>query len=155
MLTEYPLGTPIPLPDWLLRRYWVLHHLYQQHEMYNTNIRRCDDRIVSIGQPYLRPIIRRKQGKTVEFGATINVSLTGEGLAHFDKLHWDAQHESCDLEAQVEATKNVTAIILKLSLLTHYRVPVTIQLSGTQSYTLARANHWNVHQRLHLKTKMR
>ncbi len=27
MLTEYPLGTPIPLPNWLLRRYWVLPHL--------------------------------------------------------------------------------------------------------------------------------
>jgi IS5 family transposase len=35
MLTEYPLGTPIPLPNWLLRRYWVLPHLYrQQYEMY-------------------------------------------------------------------------------------------------------------------------
>ena len=120
-LTEYPLGTPIPLPNWLLRHYWVLPHLcQQQYEMYKTNTRRCDDRIVSIGQPYLRSIIRGKQGRTVEFGAKINVSLTGEGLAHVDKLHWDAQHESCDLEAQGEATKNVTAIILKLSLLTHY-----------------------------------
>ena len=60
MLTEYPLGTPIPLPNWLLRRYWVLPHLYrQQYEMYKTNTGRCDDRIVSISQPYLRPIIRR------------------------------------------------------------------------------------------------
>jgi IS5 family transposase len=49
MLTEYPLGTPIPLPNGLLRRYWVLPHLYQQHyAMYKTNTRRCDDRIVSI-----------------------------------------------------------------------------------------------------------
>ena len=106
MLTEYPLGTPIPLPNGLLRRYWVLPHLYrQQYEMYKTNTRRCDDRIVSISQPYLRPIIRGKPGKTVEFGAKISVSLTGEGLAHVDKLHWDAQHEGHDLEAQVEAYK--------------------------------------------------
>jgi len=104
MLTEYPPGTPIPLPNWLLRRYWVLPHLYQQqYEMYKTNTRRCDDRIVSISQPHLRPIIRGKQGKTVEFGAKISVSLTGEGLAHVDKLHWDAQHEGHDLQAQVEA----------------------------------------------------
>ncbi len=106
MLTEYPLGTPIPLPNGLLRRYWVLPYLYQQqYEMYKTITRRCDDRIVSISQPHLRPIIRGKQGKTVEFGAKISVSLTGEGLAHVDKLHWDAQHEGHDLQAQVEAYK--------------------------------------------------
>jgi hypothetical protein len=106
MLTEYPLGTPIPLPNGLLRRYWVLPHLYQQHyAMYKTNTRRCDDRIVSISQPYLRPIIRGKQGKAVEFGAKISVSLTGKGLAHVDKLHWDAQHEGHDLQTQVEAYK--------------------------------------------------
>ena len=106
MLTEYPLGTPIPLPNWLLRRYWVLPHLYrQQYAMYKTNTRRCNDRIVSINQPHLRPIIRGKQGKAVEFGAKISVSLTGKGLAHVDKLHWDAQHEGHDLQAQVEAYK--------------------------------------------------
>lgn len=106
MLMEYPLGTPIPLPNGLLRRYWVLPHLcQQQYAMYKTNTRRCDDRIVSISQPYLRPIIRGKQGKTVEFGAKISVSLTGEGLAHVDKLHWDAHHEGHDLEARVEACK--------------------------------------------------
>lgn len=106
MLTEYPHGTPIPIPNGLLRRYWVLPHLYQQqYKMYKTNTRRCDDRIVSISQPYIRPIIRGKPGKTVEFGAKISVSLTGKGLAHVDKLHWDAQHEGHDLEAQVEAYK--------------------------------------------------
>ncbi|WP_371134247.1 transposase, partial [Nitrosomonas sp.] len=85
MLTEYPLGTPIPLPNWLLRRYWVLPHLYRQHyAMYKTNTRCCDDRIVSISQPHLRPIIRGKQGKAVEFGAKISVSLTGKGLAQVE-----------------------------------------------------------------------
>ncbi len=85
MLTEYPHGTPIPIPNGLLRRYWVLPHLYQQqYEMYKTNTRRCDDRIVSISQPYLRPIIRGKPGKTVEFGAKISVSLTSKGLAQVE-----------------------------------------------------------------------
>ena len=61
--------------------------------------------MTSSSQPYLQPIIRGKQGKTVEFGAKISVSLTGKGLAHVDKLHWDAQHEGHDLQAQVEAYK--------------------------------------------------
>ena len=106
LLTEYPHGAPIPLPNWLLSRYWVLLHLYhQQYEMHKTNTRRCDDRIVSISQPYIRPIIRGKQGKTAEFGAKISVSLTSKGLAHVDKLHWNAQHEGHDLQEQVEAYK--------------------------------------------------
>lgn len=104
MLKEYPQGTPLLLANWLLRRYWVLPHLYQQqYEMYKTRIRRCDDRIVSISQPYIRPIIRGKPGKAVEFGAKISVSLTGEGLAHVDQLHWHAHHEGHDLQDQVEA----------------------------------------------------
>jgi len=41
----------------------------------------------------------------MEFGAKISVSLIGKGLAHVDKLHWDAQHEGHDPEAQVEACK--------------------------------------------------
>jgi hypothetical protein len=106
LLTAYPYGMPLPLPNWLLRRYWVLPHLYeQQYAMYATHTRRCDDRIVSISQPYIRPIIRGKQGKAVEFGATISASLTGKGLAHVDKLHWNAQHEGHDLQGQVEAYK--------------------------------------------------
>ncbi len=37
MLTEYLLGTTMPLPNGLLRRYWVLPPLYrQQHAMYKT-----------------------------------------------------------------------------------------------------------------------
>ena len=106
MLMEYPYGAPIPLSNWLLRRYWVLPHLYhQQYEMYKTSTRRCDNRIVSISQPHVRPIIRGKQGRTVEFGAKISVSLTGRGLAHVDQLHWNARHEGHDLQGQVEAYK--------------------------------------------------
>lgn len=104
---QWPIGRPIPLPRWLLHRYWVIQHLYQQqHEMYHHNVHRCDDRIVSISQPYVRPIIRGKQDKAVEFGAKLSVSLTGEGLAHVDALRWDAFNEGGDLEGQVEAYRD-------------------------------------------------
>ena len=85
-------------------RYWVIPHLYrQQQEMYRSHSRRCDDRIVSISKPYVRPIIRGKLDKPVEFGAKLSVSLSGEGLACVDHLRWDAFHEGHDLESQVEA----------------------------------------------------
>jgi IS5 family transposase len=104
LLAPIPEGQPLPLPYGLLYRYWVIQHLYpQQSEMYRAQTHRCDHRIVSISQPYVRPMVRGKQDKPVEFGAKLSVSLTGEGLAHVDHLRWDAFHEGLDLTAQVEA----------------------------------------------------
>lgn len=106
LLEYWPPGTAIPLPRWLLHRYWVIQHVYaQQWEMHQNKTRRCDHRIVSISQPYVRPIIRGKLNKPVEFGAKLSVSLSGEGIACVDHLRWEAFHEGHDLEAQVEAYK--------------------------------------------------
>ena len=81
----------------LLHRYWVIQHVFaQQWQMYHDNTRRCDDRIVSISQPYVRPIVRGKLNKPVEFGSKLSVSLTGEGLARVDHLSWDAFHEGLE-----------------------------------------------------------
>lgn len=104
LLAPIPEGQPLPLPGWLLHRYWVIQHVYQQQsEMYGNQTHRCDHRIVSISQPYVRPMVRGKQDKPVEFGAKLSVSLTGEGLAHVDHLRWEAFHEGLDLPTQVEA----------------------------------------------------
>jgi len=104
LMEHWPEGSPLPLPRWLLYRYWVIQHVYaQQWEMYQNKSRRCDDRIVSISQPYVRPIIRGKLNKPVEFGAKLSVSLTGDGVACVDHLRWDAFHEGGDLKSQVEA----------------------------------------------------
>ena len=48
LLDYFPEATPLPLPRWLLHRYWVIQHVYdQQWEMYCTKTCRCDDRIGS------------------------------------------------------------------------------------------------------------
>jgi len=104
LLAPIPQGSPLPLPRWLLYRYWVIQHLYQQQwHMFQSRTHRCDHRIVSISQPYVRPIVRGKLNKAVEFGAKLSVSLTADGLAHVDQLRWDAFHEGQDLVTQVEA----------------------------------------------------
>ncbi len=104
LLAYWPEGTPVPLPRWLMLRYWVIQHVYQQQQdMYINKVRRCDDRIVSISQPYVRPIIRGKLDKSVEFGAKLSASLHGDGIACIDELRWDAFHEGKDLKEQVEA----------------------------------------------------
>ena len=97
----------IPLFCKQLRQYWIIRHLYdQQKQMFDSRTRRCDDRIVSIHQPHVRPIIRGKQNKAVEFGAKLGVSLSGDGVACVDHLSWDAYHEGHDLPGQVEAYRH-------------------------------------------------
>lgn len=94
-----------PLPHQQQRQYWIIQHVYrQQDEMYKKREQRCDDRIVSIAQPHVRPIVRGKAGKNVEFGAKLSVSMV-DGLAFVDHIGWDAFNEGTDLQEQVESYK--------------------------------------------------
>jgi hypothetical protein len=95
-------GMPFPLKHKYQRQYWIIQQLYaQQQQMYEMKTKRCDDRIVSISQPHVRPIVRGKAGKNVEFGSKVSISLLGR-LAFVDHLGWDAFNESQDLIGQVE-----------------------------------------------------
>ena len=101
-------GRVFPLPHKYQRQLWVIHTLYgQQREMYDADSRRCDDRIVSISQPHVRPIVRGKTGKTVEFGAKLGLSLFGGYLTH-QTISWDAYNEASDLQDQTETYRLLT-----------------------------------------------
>ena len=96
----------VALPYKMLRQYWIIQHVYaQQLEMYQNKTNRCDDRIVSIHQPHVRPIIRGKAHKKTEFGSKLNVSMDKHGLAYIERLDWDAYHEGNDLPNIVESYK--------------------------------------------------
>ena len=56
----------------------------------------CENRIVSISQPHVRPIVRGKANAKVEFGAKVAISVI-EGYAFMDNLSWEAYNESTDL----------------------------------------------------------
>ncbi|MDR3141251.1 MAG: transposase [Tannerellaceae bacterium] len=60
-----------------------------------------DDRIVSIHQPHVGPIVRGKSKADVEFGAKIHLSLV-DGISFLDELSWDAFNEGGHLEAYIE-----------------------------------------------------
>jgi IS5 family transposase len=100
------LGKAIPLHKRDLRIFWIVQEIYrQQKEMYDLKVHSVSDRIVSVAQPYVRPIVRGKSGKTTEFGAKLSVSLVN-GFAFLDRLRWDAYHEGADLAIQVERYKD-------------------------------------------------
>ncbi len=86
---------------------WVIQEVYRQQDyMYKNNTHRCEDRIVSIHQPHVRPIVRGKARSKVEFGSKLGISLNN-GYARIDKLSWDAYNECNDVVAQVEAYKEI------------------------------------------------
>jgi IS5 family transposase len=80
----------------------VIHLLYQQQKkMFDAREHSVDDRIVSIHQPHVRPIVRGKTNAKVEFGAKVHLSLV-DGYAFLDEVSWDAFNEGSHLPAYVE-----------------------------------------------------
>ena len=84
----------------------VFRTLYdQQSEMYTRGVHTVKNRIVSISQPHVRPIVRGKAGKRVEFGAKVSISHQCNGYVSVDTLSWDAYNEGADLPRQIETYK--------------------------------------------------
>jgi len=76
----------------------------QQKEMYTTKTHRVKDRIVSIWQSWVRPIVRGKTKTPVEFGAKLEISIVDVFTA-IEKISWDNFNESTGLRASVERYK--------------------------------------------------
>ena len=85
-----------------LKCLWAAFRMYEQQKMmFEQNVRSCADRIISIYQPHLRPIVRGKAKAKVEFGAKIGASIVN-GYTFVDHLSWDAYNEAADLALQTE-----------------------------------------------------
>lgn len=105
MLAMYE-GRAFPLDKREQRLFWVIQELFRQQEyMYKEKVHQCNDRIANIYQPYVRPIVRGKNGRKVEFGAKVNISLVN-GMAMVSKISYDAYNESTNLLEQVEQYKS-------------------------------------------------
>jgi len=83
----------------------VIQELYrQQSMMFHENVSSINDRIVSISQPHVRPIVRGKANSRTEFGAKISVSVV-DGYTFLDTLSWDSYHEGKLLQESIEKYK--------------------------------------------------
>ena len=75
----------------------------QQTILYHSERKSIPDRIVSLSQAHVRPIVRGKARSNVEFGAKISISVTGDGLTFLDRLSFNPYNEGEDLRAQALA----------------------------------------------------
>ena len=90
------------LNDKQATRLGVIRILFdQQWYMYTNKTHHVTDRIVSLQQPYIRPIQRGKANAKVEFGAKIDCSLS-EGIIDLERFDFDAFTESVDFEETLD-----------------------------------------------------
>ena len=83
----------------------VINEAYrQQKEMHTNKTHSTLNRIVSIHQPHVRPMVRGKAGSDVEFGSKIGVCVHN-GLTYLDRLSWDSYNETEDLKISAENYK--------------------------------------------------
>ena len=82
----------------------VIDMYHQQEKMLRLGTHTCDNRIVSIHQPHVRPIVRGKTKAKVEFGAKIRVSIV-DGFSFIDHHSWEAYNEASDLTTHIEKYK--------------------------------------------------
>ena len=85
----------------------------QKNHFENDNPRESiPDRIVSISKPYVRPIVRGKEVKNVEFGAKCNNILV-DGISFIEKLSFNAFSEGTRLEHCIKMHRRLFKVDVK------------------------------------------
>ena len=93
----------------------IVTKVYRQQKSHfeNANPRESiPDRIVSISKPYVRPIVRGKEVKNVEFGAKCNNILV-DGISFIEKLSFNAFSEGTRLEHCIKMHKRLFKVDVK------------------------------------------
>lgn len=84
------------------KRLNTIRTIYEQQKyMYDNRTHSVPDRIVSVSQPFVRPILRGKAGKPVEFGAKLDISVV-DGWTRLECYSFDAYNEAGNLKAMAE-----------------------------------------------------
>ena len=93
----------------------IITKVYRQQKNHfdNDNPRESvPDRIVSISKPYVRPIVRGKEVKNVEFGAKCN-NIQVDGISFIEKLSFNAFNEGTRLEHCIKMHKRLFKVDAK------------------------------------------
>ncbi len=99
-LEEYYHESPLTISQGL--ELVTIKELYRQQKyMYDHKTHSVENRIVSISQPHVRPIVRGKARANVEFGAKLAISVV-DGFVYMEKLSWENFNEGMTLKEAIE-----------------------------------------------------
>lgn len=80
----------------------TIRKIYEQQKyMYDSHTHSVENRIVSVSQPFVRPIVRGKAGKPVEFGMKLDISVS-DGWTRLEYHSFDAYNEATKLQEMIE-----------------------------------------------------
>jgi hypothetical protein len=98
-------------------KYWqrreTIGHIYEQQYRKFYHQENPKDRIVSIDKSYIRPIVRGKEIKKVEFGAKVH-KLQIDGISYIEHLSFDAFNEGIRLNDTIYLAQSLTNTKVKL-----------------------------------------
>jgi hypothetical protein len=114
-LLGYQFQDQLDLPDKYHERMKVIRKvLKQQQETFETGNNSVPDRIVSISKSYIRPIVRGKETKPVEFGAKVNM-IQFDGINFIEHLSFNAFNEGTRLVKSIRYGRSLFGKITHIS----------------------------------------
>lgn len=100
-------GYNFDISDKYTKRREVIKKVYKQQTQLFTTGEKPKNRIVSISKSYLRPIVRGKEIKKVEFGAKVN-KIQINGISFIEHLSFDAFNEGTRFKSSVRLAQKLT-----------------------------------------------
>ena len=101
--------------------------LVQEKEMFEG--RKVSDRIVSIDRHYVRPIVRGKETRSVEFGAKVN-NIQIDDISFIEHLSFKAFNEGIRLKVRCLATDSIYANNVNRKFCTRYGISISFVRKG-------------------------
>ena len=91
----------------------TIKKVYKQQLLYFTKAEKPRNRIVSLHKDYVRPIVRGKEVKSVEFGAKVN-KLQIDGINFIQKISFDNFNEGTQLKNTIYKAQGLTKTKVKV-----------------------------------------
>ena len=98
----------ITLTEEQSKRLFALKEVYRQQRALAQK-KEVKKRIVSIDRPYIRPIVRGKENKRVEFGAKVN-NIQIDGISFIEHHSFEAFNEGVRLQECIEYQQELTGV---------------------------------------------
>jgi hypothetical protein len=123
------------LPDRHMERLMTVKALYEQQLfMFQNKTHKVENRIVSLSQPWVRPIVRGKAKAKCEFGAKLDISVS-DGFVRLEHTSFDAYNESENLIGIIQRYKARTG---------HYPERVLVDQIYRNRGNLAFCREWGI-----------
>jgi hypothetical protein len=94
------------IPQKYYQKRKVITKVYDQQQQMFDNRKSIADRIVSISKSYIRPIVRGKEVKKVEFGAKVNM-IQVDGINFIEHLNFNPFHEGVRLRSSIWLSRDL------------------------------------------------